>query len=819
VNGVLVGPPGTGKTTAGILIARDWIESGVLQDEVAYLSFTKAAAREAAGRIVDSNDPEAERFPYFRTIHSLAYMGLRLARQDLRVITTSDMKKFSKETGYDGVYSVHEWEDIADVLNGMQNSGKTEYDKSMAAYTLTRVLAKSESDINKARLHPASFACRSIGVDDPDVYRAFVKKYEKFKAENGVIDFTDMLEFALLKMPAMDKVERVVIDEAQDLCPLHHEIIRKLFAPSKETWWIGDDDQCQPGSTMVTMEDGSSKPIKDVRKGDRVLSWDQKSQYTLKREVSDVASRLYSGRMIGVSAGTERTEATPNHKFVIRWVNSARFGKTCVTYLMRRGSRWRVGWCQLFNSDGALHLNIRANVERADAVWILGVHKNRTDASVHESVVAASYGLPTVPFRPVNGATHITEESIERIFCEIGDRTDSAIRCLEDHGRDVKWPLIDKVSEKGRHRSTIMEVRACNLIPEMMMVPLPGSSYKDTEWDVIQLDVKDVQKVRVFSLDVERSHTYIANGIITHNCIYRFSGAAPHLFLDRIRTADHRILLRQTHRFGQEIVDFSAKIIRRVKDRVDKEIIGVADRDGFPVSVGGFSPVAGNVLILHRHIAGCQAVAKLYMDAGIPFRNERGKDPLNAPNRLKGWRAIDELSRGMSVHAGLVKTMLDELVPSTANMDGEERRLVVHGAKKKMETFTFERSSLEDLVQIEVLTAAGASAIKNRLYQVMRHGDDLKFYDRVTKNGYSLDGQNVAKITTIHGSKGRQADEVVVFSEMSNRCWQDDQTEHRLAYVAATRTRGNLQVCSERTVDWARTQYNYPLKETARDFV
>jgi superfamily I DNA/RNA helicase len=95
----------------------------------------------------------------------------------------------------------------------------------------------------------------------------------------------------------------------------------------------------------------------------------------------------------------------------------------------------------------------------------------------------------------------------------------------------------------------------------------------------------------------------------------------------------------------------------------------------------------------------------------------------------------------------------------------------------------------------------------------MKHPEDLEYYDRVVKNGYGLDGRGAPVVTTIHGSKGRQAEGVTVFNEMGRRCWDDQDTEHRLAYVASTRTRGDLEICADRRVEWAASQYDYPTEE------
>lgn len=803
------------------MIARSWFDAGAHPQEVAYLGFTKAAARAAASKMLGDEGAEqgdlGERFPLFRTLHSLAYMGLRRANPEAKVLKTSDMKRFAQRTGFDGEFSVHEWEDLSEVYQKLQDNGRTIWDQCSRAYTLSRICARTPDEVAAARVKMSPLACRTLGFLDQDAYEVFVEKYEVFKSEEGLVDFTDMLTFALESMAPLDECRFAIVDEAQDLSPILHAIVDRIFRSAEEIWWVGDDYQCQPGSTMVKMFDGSLKKISAIRSGDYVLSWDRGSQCILRRRVAGVASRPYRGRMFRVEGSGRTTLATPNHKFVIRWRDSVRFGKTCITYLMRRGDRWRVGWCQLFNAQGALHLGLRMNIEKADAAWVLGVHGDRTNASIQESVIAARYGLPTATFEPVNGAAHLTKESINRIFSGVGDRATEAARCLEDYGRSVEWPFIDKVSSKGRHRSTLMEVRACNLLPGLMMVPLPGLSFRKTEWTVLECGSFKVDRpLQVYSLDVEKSHTYVADGIITHNCIYGFAAASAELFLDRAKTATHQVILRQTHRFGQSIVDFSDKIIKRVQHRMPKEIIGVQGKAGRVSVTGEFKPTAGNQLILHRHVAGCQAVAATYIDAGLPFSNERGKDPLGAKVRVRAWRALDELAKGGKVLVGaaalFVEELLHSMVAEKSRDGGESRtRFVTHGGKKRIAESGVGHVSLDDLEKTKILTEEGVRAVRERQYSRMKHAEDLEYYDRVIKNGYDLDAERVPTITTIHGAKGRQADGVTVFSEMGRRCWEDPDTEHRLAYVAATRTKGDLEICADRRVEWAASVYDYPV--------
>jgi len=529
------GIPGGGKTTFGIGLANAWMKT-TSPDMVAYLAFTRAAARTAAYRI-RGGEEDFDRFPLFRTVHSLCYRGLLRANPDARVVTTGDLKQFAKETGLDGAYTVYDWEDLSDVYARLENQGRTEWDRALTAYSLSRVVATSAVDLERARHTPAPFALSSVGMLEDAVYEAFVQKYEEFKKRDGLVDFTDMLEWGLLRMPPV-MAKYAIIDEAQDLCPIIYSIIDRLFSGVEERWWIGDDDQA----------------------------------------------------------------------------------------------------------------------------------------------------------------------------------------------------------------------------------------------------------------------------------LYKFSGATADLFLAQAQRARFQVELRKTRRYGQEVVDFSRQIIRRVSNRHEKDIVGAMGNSGRITLAGQFAPVTGNIFVLHRHVAGCRALGDAYIQAGIPFRNERGKSPLESGNKIKAWTALRMLSSGAKAAVGQLRVLIDEHLPSIQK-DDKRTRLVASGAKKRLGDFdeNGHAMSLVDLVQSKILTEEGASVLKQKDYDTLVHAENFEYYDRVVANGYELEAEKVPIITTIHGSKGREAEGVVVMSEMGSRCWEDPDTEHRVAYVAATRTRGDVTICTDDLVDWAATRYDYPV--------
>jgi superfamily I DNA/RNA helicase len=225
----------------------DWFKHGVDSREIAYLAFTKSAANEAASRIIgeqEGYDEEmAQRFPFFRTIHSLAYRGLTRDFPDMRLMTTADMKRFSQWSSLDGTFLFDKWEDLASVYQRLQGGGKTEWDDCLRAYTISRISCRSADDVERARTQIAKKAFKAVGMVDQSAYQVFVSKYETYKNDHGLDDFTDMLVHGLTKMKPIEDVKKVVIDEAQDLSPICVALCDRLFQNAEECYWAGDEDQ------------------------------------------------------------------------------------------------------------------------------------------------------------------------------------------------------------------------------------------------------------------------------------------------------------------------------------------------------------------------------------------------------------------------------------------------------------------------------------------------------------------------------------------------------------------------------------------------
>ena len=70
----------------------------------------------------------------------------------------------------------------------------------------------------------------------------FINNYSKFKRNNFLVDYTDMLEM-FLESKGSPHLDILIVDEAQDLSTLQWRCVEKLAENVKEIYIAGDDDQ------------------------------------------------------------------------------------------------------------------------------------------------------------------------------------------------------------------------------------------------------------------------------------------------------------------------------------------------------------------------------------------------------------------------------------------------------------------------------------------------------------------------------------------------------------------------------------------------
>ncbi|MCQ2105922.1 MAG: ParB N-terminal domain-containing protein [Fibrobacter sp.] len=303
--------------------------------------------------------------------------------------------------------------------------------------------------------------------------------------------------------------------------------------------WI--HEPCQPAGTMVLTTEGE-KPIELLTENDRVVSFDslsgQVKGYRNGGYAIKTASREYSGNIYSVKVGDKTTKTTDNHQFSVRFNNDAK-NKYC-TYLMKRGNWWRVGISRTYDAR-QFGLKTRFHNEQAEAAWIISIHEDNTEAQIMEQIITCKYGIPYTIWETnaMSRKMKRSQKQVEEIYSKLNlqEMEKNANRLLEDFGRSSKYPLLTKETARQKFsRRVTAKINACNLLPGIMQLPIPKKNEhgeQNFEWNDIDSVTYTNEVCRVYSLAVDKYEHYIADGIITHNCLYGWKDGAGHYFIGR----------------------------------------------------------------------------------------------------------------------------------------------------------------------------------------------------------------------------------------------------------------------------------------------
>ena len=220
---IILGPPGTGKTTTLLDLVDQFMKVGVDSKRIGYFSFTRKAAHEAASRAAEKFNLDAkEDLIYFRTLHSLAFRLLGIKKE--RVMKTEDYREFGLKVGIPIKMSFHSEND------GVFNSDN-EY---LRLINKARVMQRDLMDVYDDNRHTVDV--------ERDTLFLLNQELNRFKKEKGMIDYDDMLE-NFITQDVSPSFDVLFIDEAQDLSRLQRRMVRSMWAKSDKTYISGDDDQ------------------------------------------------------------------------------------------------------------------------------------------------------------------------------------------------------------------------------------------------------------------------------------------------------------------------------------------------------------------------------------------------------------------------------------------------------------------------------------------------------------------------------------------------------------------------------------------------
>ena len=286
-----------------------------------------------------------------------------------------------------------------------------------------------------------------------------------------------------------------------------------------------------------------------------------------------------------------------------------------------------------------------------------------------------------------------------------------------------------------------------------------------------------------------------------HQSIFSFVGSSPRFFREWQGVTEETVLPK-TWRCLDAVWSRALTPLRSTSGWVDHHVASaggggsVKKALSVPQGIRDFAALEGSCLALARTDHGLSEITKALDGASIPWNDARRDIPLQS--RRDAFYAVYRLSTGEGVPGDLFRRALPSM---------PQRKLLTRGAKARWDAGDLD--SL-DFIHPQWLERAGFS---ERGCEAIRGGrwEDLlsdtpgfqRWNDTRKKHGADYATFSRVQVSTIHGAKGMEADNVFVSAESSaliSKATSHNTPDHeeardeeaRIAYVAMSRARRNL---------------------------
>ena len=270
----------THNTTISVNLIAKRILTGEIKDtnKLIYTTFSKAGAEVMNDRLTTLLNQLGMGHikVQVRTLHSFFLSVIRTFGLNKRIINASERSKMVRQACKDAEYTLKD-DDLMIIDN-------------LLSYQMNNLLT------NKKLVDSYVNTLEDLTVEK---YNIINSSFRKQKDDGNCMDYDDMQYYLWLWLVKWQKSENAVekqtaeavrnyckavytdfyIDEAQDVSKIQFEIIKAIVSDpdnknrlDKNLVFIGDDDQCLLGGTLVKTSAGDKK-IEDIKEGDKILSF------------------------------------------------------------------------------------------------------------------------------------------------------------------------------------------------------------------------------------------------------------------------------------------------------------------------------------------------------------------------------------------------------------------------------------------------------------------------------------------------------------------------------------------------------------------
>jgi ATP-dependent DNA helicase UvrD/PcrA len=410
------------------------------------VTFTNKAAREMRERVANLLGATADNrafMPYMGTFHSIC---VRILRQD------------GEHVGIPRTFVIFDESDRQAAVK--QASKQLMIDeKAFPARVISGLISSAKNEM----IGPEEYG----GMGSSPAQEAATKVYpvyERVLKDAGALDFDDLINRTVRMLQTHKEIREkwqaqftyIMIDEYQDTNAAQYQLVKLLTGKDKNIAVVGDDWQCLPPGTLIATDKGD-RDVSSFKKGEIVRS---ASGYGTSSQFRVLAKKEFDfeGEIIRIkTASGKELSCTPNHLMFALWDKTDDY----FVYLMYSSAKgYRIGVARGTRFDGKkddIGLRVRANQERADAMWVLKVCNKREEAAYYEAYFAYKYGIPMTVFHAFgNRLMKFGQQYIDTLYKEI-DTESRAKQLMTDTGLLSDYPHFSPqaIARNGRKRVNI----------------------------------------------------------------------------------------------------------------------------------------------------------------------------------------------------------------------------------------------------------------------------------------------------------------------------------------------------------------------------
>jgi DNA helicase II / ATP-dependent DNA helicase PcrA len=346
---------------------------------------------------------------------------------------------------------------------------------------------------------------------------------------------------------------------------------------------------------------------------------------------------------------------------------------------------------------------------------------------------------------------------------------------------DVDWntvKYIEKTLQSYKQRFNLYD------FTDMLQIFIAEGERYCPEFDLCFLDeAQDLSPLQwdiAHILDEKSKRMYAAGD--DDQAIYRWAGADVDHFINLPGGAE---TLSQSYRIPSDVHDLAENVVRRIARRFPKRYDPKKERGHVTriATISSLDMSQGSWLVLSQAGYQLQPVAQELKSNGLLF-NYRGHRSISekVSEAVNGW---EKLRRGEKVYGGVARTIYGYMSVGDRIKKGFKKLPGIDDGDK---------------VSIANLQAMGGLLIDESMIwsQAMDRlpETDRAYVTALLRRGEKFNGAPRITISTIHGAKGGEADNVVLFTDLSYAASKDmthnPDDMHRVFYVGVTRTKDKL---------------------------